>query len=209
MKIVDSRQRRELSDPFVRAGWVRQALPFGDYQFFESSGEVVLVEDKTVEKLLADMATGTLTKQCRGIAENSTFPILLIRGRWVQDADGKILGTNYTWEQAWNQLQSLQDAFGIRLQIAASTRHAIERIFELERYYAKGLHTSTARHPSGNSHLAALCLIPGLGTGKAKAILAKFPTLEAVVKASEEELSQVEGIGAKLAQRIWRFWRAF
>lgn len=203
--IVNTRQPEEMASPFIQAGWKHKALSFGDYQFYDSIGEVVLIEDKTVDKLLADIPAGTLQKQCRGIIENSTFPILLIRGHWVED-NGYLLGSKYSWEQVWNLLQTLQD-MGVRLQLVPSDSDAIERIFQLQKYYAKEFHSSASRGVAGNVKIAVLNYIDGISKVKAETILKSFGnSLRAIANADAETLAKVEGVGAKLASRIYEFW---
>ena len=202
---VDSREPSELKAVFTRAGWEEKPLVAGDYQFYDAVGEVVLVERKTVEQFLTDMTSGQLQRQARILAESTAFPILLIEGHWSQ-TNGLLPDGKHTWEQAWNQLQSLQD-IGLRLQLTSSQAHTIERIFQLAEYYRKDYHPSVARHPSGDSRVATLSYIYGIDQVKAKAILEVYPTLGQVAGASLEELMAVKGIGPKLAERIWRFWR--
>ena len=206
VNIVDTRQPRNMIEPFTRAGWRVQALKFGDYQFYDSTGKVVLIEDKPLEKLLGDMTSGTLQRQCRGITENCTFPILLVRGHWIQDANGHLLNSRYTWEQAWNQLETVQD-MGCRIQLATSLNHAVERIFQLEEYYSKEKHDSALRQLSGNPYITVLSLIDGVSEGKAKAIEEVYPTLSDVVNLLPNQLQEISGIGEVLANRIWLFFK--
>jgi len=202
---VDTRQPQVLITPFTRAGWILRALKYGDYEIREAGGETVLIEEKPVGKLLQDMVTGVLQKQIRGLVESCSFPILLIRGHWSQVA-GYLLDSRYTWQQAWNQLQSLQD-MGCRIQLTTGTNHTIERIFELEEYYHKGIHHSAMRQASGDHRLTVLSLIPGIDEGKGKALLAVFPTLADVATAPIDVMVECYGIGEVLAERIWNFWR--
>jgi len=58
----------------------------------------------------------------------------------------------------------------------------------------------------GNNELSSfLDQIPGLGQAKKKALWNYFATIKKMRSASVEELCQVEGIGPKLAQRVWDF----
>jgi len=182
------------------------ALKYGDYDGHDSVGKLWAIEHKTLNKLLADMATGTLIRQCRALIEHSDFPILLIEGRWIQDGNGYLLGSNYTWEQVWNQLQTIQD-MGCRLQLTTSINHTIARLFELETYYGKENHPSALREISGDAYIVVLSQIYGISTEKAKALEIMLPTLKQVVEANIDELQNVSGIGLVLARRIWQFFR--
>lgn len=202
---VDTREPEIIKTHLRRAGWELQTLPYGDYELRDSAGEPILIERKTVVQLLADLATSTLHRQVRALTEATSFPILLIEGHW-QQSGGQLLNSRYTWQQVWNALQSLQD-LGCRLQITTGLEHTIQRLFELEEYYAKEFHASITRFPSGDSYLSCLGLVYGISTSKAKEIKARFPALVDVVAASEQELALVPGIGSKLARRIYQFWR--
>ena len=203
--IIDTREPEELRQVFRRAGWSEQALPSGDFCFYDSVGEAILVERKTVKQFLTDMTSGQLQRQARVLVEATAFPILLIEGHWTQN-QGYLADSRHTWAQAWNQLQTLQD-IGCRLQLTSSLDHTIERVFQLEEYYSKEFHSSISRHPSGDTRLACLSLVYGIGQNTGKAILDVLPSLAQVSKASVEELIAVDGVGPKLAQRIYQFWR--
>lgn len=208
MAKVDTREPADITTPLVRAGWSPVALPYGDFELTDISGEVVLIERKTVAQLLTDLQSGQLQRQCRCLIEASTFPVLLIEGHWAQE-NGYLYGEKrekFTWEQVWNQLQTLQD-LGCRLQITTSLQHTVERLFQLQEYYSKEFHASIARSPSGDPRIAALSLIYGVSVAKAKSVLANYPKLFDVINASEGGLAECAGIGSKLAKRIYEFWR--
>jgi ERCC4-type nuclease len=204
--IVDTREPLGIRQPLVRAGWREKALPCGDMQFYDSCSEVVLVERKTVKQFLIDLSSGQLQRQARLLAEASQFPILLIEGHWTVDSQGYLPDGYHTWEQAWNALQSLQD-IGCRLQLTSSLEHTIERIFQLKEYYEKAYHSSVARHPSGDSRISVLSHIHGIDKAKSERILEALPTLQQVANAAIEQLIEIDGVGPKLAQRIYQFFR--
>ena len=206
MSKCDSREPQWKKDIFRRAGWIIVALKHGDYQIDEATGKLVGVEHKTVKKLVGDMVTGTLTRQCRTLCENVDFPILMVEGHWAQ-RKGSLLGTGFTWEEAWNQLETIQD-MGCRLQLTTSGEHSIERIFELEKYYRKESHPSALRQPSGNPYITTLTLIPGVGVEKAKEIEKIYPTIRKLCEVTPALMAtNIPGIGDALATRVWQFLR--
>jgi len=202
---ADTREDKRRLEVLRRAGWQITALKYGDYEIYDAVGKVVLIEHKPVSKMVADMRSGTLTRQCRGIVEHSDFPILLVEGHWIQE-DGSLLGSGITWEQAWNQLATIQD-MGCRLQLTSSMAHSIERLFELELYYKKEKHDSALRQVSGDPYVVVLSLIDGIDEMKAKAIEVHFATLASVAVATPGQLQGIRGIGEVLAKRIWQFFR--
>ncbi len=205
MPKVDTREPSDITTPLIRAGWTPEALPSGDFELQDVVGEIVLIERKTVSQLLTDLQSGQLQRQCRVLVESSSFPILLLEGHWQQQ-NGHLLDTRYTWEQVWNALQTLQD-LGCRLQITTSIQHSIQRLFELAEYYSKEFHASIARSPSGDVYVACLSLIHGISAAKALELKALFPDLASIANADQKAISQVPGIGSKLANRIYEFWR--
>ena len=190
--------------PLERAGFQKRQLTAGDVQFPEFTGEIVLIEHKTVAKLLDDMASGVLVRQLRRMCEETRWPILLIEGRW-QQSEGVLLNTQYTWEGAWNQLMTLQD-MGVRLQLATGPEHAVQRVLELAEYYAKDYHPSAARAPAGDLRIAALSLVHGIDRVKAGALLGHFNNLVHIAEAAPLELEEVAGIGPVLSGRIHKFF---
>lgn len=205
MSRADTREDKRRLEPLRRGGWQITALRYGDYEIQDAVGKVALIEHKTIAKMVADMRSGTLVRQCRGIIEHSDFPILMVEGHWIQQ-EGSILGSGITWEQAWNQLQTIQD-MGCRLQLTSSMAHSIERLFEIELYYKKEKHDSALRQVSGDPYIVALSLIDGINEGKAKALEQAFPIIQQIGNMSADDLNAVPGIGEVLANRIWRFFR--
>jgi len=166
--MVDSREPPEIKTPFVRAGWLEQALPSGDFCFYDSVGEAVLVERKTTSQLITDLKSGQLQRQARVLAEATIFPILLVEGQWLINSDDILFNTRVTRLQVWNTLHSLQN-IGLRIERSTGIdgkTGSIERIFELEKYYGKEFHSSISRHPSGDTRLACLSLVHAIGQNK-------------------------------------------
>lgn len=204
-RYVDSRETLTRRNFLKRAGFIQKQLDAGDVAFPEYSGEIVLIEHKPVSKYLEDMANGVLVSQARRLAEQSPFPIIMLEGRWVQ-SDGILLGSRYTWEQAWNQMQSLQD-IGLRIQMTTSEEHSLRRILELADYYGDAAyHPSVSRHPAGNLQVAALALIYGVDRAKAEALLQYFGSLADIATATPGELTDAPGIGPVLSSRVAEFF---
>ena len=204
MSKVDSREPAVLWEPLVRMGWQRDTLAQGDYELTTKMEVNPLIERKSIKHLLEDMISGVLIRQVRGLVNATPFPILLVEGHWQVFGD-KLLGLNYTWLQAWNQLATIQD-LGCRLQLTTSISHTLERLIELEKYYQEDVHESAYRKLAGDNKLACLCLIPGIGIEKAKLLLAQNQNLTSIAVATIEDLVKVKGIGKTLAEATYNFF---
>lgn len=203
-RYVDSREAAWRLVPLERAGFQKKQLLTGDVSFPEFTGETVLLENKTVAGLLSDMASGTLVRQIRRMCEETRWPILVIEGRW-QQSEGVLLNTRYTWEQVWNQLQTLQD-MGTRVQLTTGREHTVQRILELAEYYSKEYHASATRAPAGDLRIAALSLVYGVDRVKSQSLLDYFGSLADIADAMPTKLAEAKGIGSVLSARIHQFF---
>ena len=208
-KVVDTRQAKEMIKPFVRAGWVPRALKCGDYQFGDSSGNLVLIEDKPVGKLIDDIQSGVLDRQCLNLVAAAPFPILLIRGPWIRDAGDNIVGTRgkMAWQAVWDRLESYQriGPGRLSLQLATSTAHAIQRIFDLEEKYQDCNFSTLMTKTPGNPYVQTLRKIQGIGLEKALVIERAFPTLALLANARPSQIETTVGVGKMLSRRIHEF----
>ena len=208
--VVDTRQSNpEMVEPFIRMGWEHRALKAGDYQWQDAVGNTVLLEDKPVSKLVDDIQASILVKQCMKLAQATPFAILLIRGAWTRDAGDNIVGTRskMSWQAVWDHLEAIQrlGPGRISIQLATSTRHAVQRIFDLQEKYASETFSSVTTKMPGNSYQQVLCKIPGVAEVKAKAIEVLYPTLGSLCREDVASLKIVPGIGPVLAKAIVKF----
>ena len=203
-RYIDSREAAWRLKPLERAGFQPKQLITGDVAFPEFGGETVLIENKTVSGLLSDMTSGVLVRQMRRMCEETRWPVLLVEGKW-QQSGGTLLGTHFTWQQAWNQMQTLQD-MGARVQLTTGPEHTVQRILELAEYYSKEYHPSAARGPAGDARIAALSLVYGVDKVKAQSLLTHFRSLLHIANALPVELEEAKGIGPVLSERIFQFF---
>lgn len=203
-RYIDDREHESRRVPLEQAGFLCKRLVTGDVQWPVAGDKLALLENKPLGQFLQDFASGVLTNQCQRMREACDFPILMIEGHWRHQG-GKLLDTQYTWEQVWNQLQTLQD-MGLRIQLTTDPVHTVERILSLAEYYSHGVHQSVDRVNAGTPEIAVLCRISGIGPKRAEALLAWAGNLRRVVTASVEELTTVRGINYHQAVAIRNFW---
>ncbi len=205
MRYADSREPPGLLR--LLAGWQVKALGEGaDFAFPTSTGEMVLVQRKTISDLLMSLGEGRLQTQCVNMARSSEYPILLLEGHWTRDKTGALYGTRWTWDAVWNQLQTLQD-IGCRIRLTTSMEHTVHTLEVLADYYARDSHPSVSRHLAQHPYIGVLTQVKGIGVAKAQALRKGLPRLLDVAEAEVEALMNVDGLGPALAQRIYQFWR--
>jgi len=182
----------------------------GDYSGQDCVGQVWLVEHKLVDTLLQDMLSGQLQKQCQGIIDHSTFPILMIEGQvFKRKENGQeyLCSSWVTWKRFWSQLRSIQDA-GCRLEFTTSLDDTVERLITISEYYSEGKHDSMRRHLSGDRFIEVLSMVEGIDMAKATALkgISGNLGLISVLSKNWQDLTEASGIGQVLAKRIQKFF---
>ncbi len=196
-----------IASRLVALGWRMEKLEYGDYWLDCSLDINPIVERKRIDNFIGDMKDGTLTRQARALCDSTPFPILIREGAVYLSQDGRKLRDwpEVSLEALRNQEMTLQN-MGCRLERTNDVADTILRLQELVRYFGKETHESALRQMPGDYRLASLHLIPGIGESKGKAIIARFQSLAQVAVASQQDLANCEGIGYKLAERIWHYF---
>lgn len=205
-RFVDTKEQSRVF-PLQIAGFVPKHLDSGDVYFTVFGGKTGGIENKRVYQLLEDMKTGQLIKQMRRLVEYYDYPILGVEGSWMHNGtpDYILSAYPYSWSQAWNELQTIQD-MGVRLQITTGEKHTITRIIEVCEYYSKPEHPSALREVAGDKRVMVLDLIDGVGSKMALKLLLYFGSLSAIARAPTASLQDVADVGPKLARRIYEFF---
>ena len=194
------------AEKFLEFGWERKQLSAGDFRFYSSDDKSIGIECKTVPDLTSRLKDAR--RELAQLIDMVDVPILLVFGRWMRQSNDIILGGQHqlTWSHLWNLIQTFQDS-GLRFQLSTSRDHAFWRINQLYAYYQKGEHTSAMveRLSGGDRRIACLMPIPGISKKLGAALLKTFGSLEAVAKASEDNLKMVPLIGPSKA-RFVREW---
>lgn len=181
-----------------------QQLEVGDFILSERVG----VERKTVSDFLQSLVDGRLLKQARNLAETFERPVLILEGRGLYTERGihpnairgalacvtvdyhiPIISTEDEEETAklMYSIVAREQEEGKNEVPVRSERKALT-LSELQRFVVEGL--------------------PGVSVILAKRLLGHFGSVEAVMKASEEDLKEVHGIGEEKARDIRRVLEA-
>lgn len=187
------------------------------------------IERKSLMDLLGSMTSGRLSgHQIIGLTQQYDYVYLLVEGLWRPDRNnGMIMRINNSgkWVAAaqgsrrfmardvYNFCNSLQIMCGIITIIAGNKWESAKWLDSCYGWWNKewGKHKSHLQFQKPVAHAALskpslvtrmASQLDGVGWDKARKIGSVFPTIGALVGATEKELKKVEGIGPKLAKRI-------
>lgn len=172
-------------------------LPIGDY--FIDSG--VVVERKTYADFATSLVDGRLFPQAAALARSPHRPVILLEGpKPLRMPDvhphalkGAIVSLAVMWRLPVLHARDPEDALRILRFLAQQVGDSEQPI--LRRYDRKPKRVASRR-------LYVLQGLSGVGPALAQRLLSRFGSVERVVTADEELLTQVRGIGLKKAARI-------
>jgi ERCC4-type nuclease len=199
--IVDSRERNgELIDALGRAGVSisTAAMPVGDYAISDR----VCIERKTVRDFESSLISSRLFEQAERLKQHYESPIIIIEG----GADEFRLSRNVIM----GAMAHLYIDLGIQVMLsndADDTARTIALLARHEQHPKK-------REPSMKGSARAYTLmqyqeyvvgnLPGVGFKTAQALLRKFGSIRSIANAGVKELMEVDNIGKKKADRIYK-----
>lgn len=175
-----------------------QRLSLGDYLV----DDVVLLERKTFPDLVASIKDGRLFGQGCRLAGAPHWAAVVLEGtsRDLTDCDMRR-------EAIQGALITLTLFLGIpllRSQHREETARLMLYAARQGRLVATGALPRRGRRPRGKSRVQSRVLqgLPGIGPERARRLLERFGSLEAVLTADVEALASVEGIGSSTAKAI-------
>lgn len=216
-----------------------ERLPAGDVEIIGIDGTVVGVEYKKWPDVLACVRSGRFAEQLRGMRREFHVSWLLIEGRLmvgekdrvhVQQPDGRWReadgGITYQEVAAW--LLTMSQCGGALLWCTASVSESARWLRTLYYWWTFQAWEEHRAHkdwfvppplwenPYAEPPLALkiACMLPGIGSGRAAALLDAmgtedyYPSAEEVTQAGTVALQKVPGIGKVVATRVWEAWRA-
>jgi ERCC4-type nuclease len=197
--IVDQRERNpEIADAFSALGIEAdvRTIPVGDYIASERVG----IERKTVSDFESSIINGRLFDQIERLKQNYEFPILILEG----DRDNFRLKSNVIN----GTIVAIFIDYGVAVICSDSPTHTAELIASI----AKREQNGKARTPSAKGGMRAytheqfqeyiIGNLPGVGEKLAKALLKHFKSVRNIANADTKELTKVEKIGKKKAEKI-------
>lgn len=200
---VDDREARssrvaDFLEANTSAQVTRKRLRVGDY--LVQGG--ILVERKRIPDFLGSLCDGRLFRQAAALAKGGLRAMVIIEGQgeeWNQRGVGRaaIQGALLTLGLVFNLqiLRSRDEAETARILLFAADKAGQVRTRFLRR---PGWRPKDKRA----RQVYFLTGLPGVGTARAQALLDRFGSIEKVIIASEQDLSDVPRIGAKTAAAI-------
>jgi DNA excision repair protein ERCC-4 len=173
-------------------------LAVGDYLI----DDTLLVERKTYGDLVQSIIDGRLFHQAHRLSV-SGHPVLMI----LEGNETDLWQSKMAWESIQGALLTVTLFFHIPVLHTHSPKQTAQTFLYAARQHRSAASDVLARHGRRPKRKAALQShilqgLPGIGPKRARELLAHFHTVEAVMKASPERLSEIHGIGPKVARRI-------
>lgn len=175
-----------------------ERLPVGDYRIDDS----LLFERKTLTDLVASIKDGRLFAQGLRLAEAPLRSALILEGRSQDLGDSRMRR-----EAIQGALVTLTLFLGIpllRSMDAEETASLMLYAARQGRAFAWGALPRKGRRPRGKARVQNYILqgLPGIGPERARRLLDRFGTIEAVIAAPADALAAVPGIGKGTAEGI-------
>ena len=166
------------------------------------------VEWKEASDFLSSMSDKRILNQAVNLKENFEVPIVLVVG----DIYKAITKTKFHPNSYLGMKATLIRAFNVNVISCIDNSEAIDFLkvlFKQEDSKDKSVKPSIVRKPHSlvDRKLSALSCVEGISMKKADTILKRFGDLQKVALSSENEILEINGIGKKLANNIFNFWR--
>ena len=176
-----------------------ERLLYGDYAI----GDRVLVERKTARDFVDTLVERDLIGQIKRMSDAVLKPVLIIEG------DDLYSKRNISPNAIRGALCAISVGLGVSIFYTKTPEETADMLFVIANREEgrEGGMKSPHYHKSYRSKREELLYImssfPGTGLKNARLLLENFGTIENIIRASEDELKAVEGIGEKTAKRIF------
>jgi len=211
-----------------------ERLDFADIAFKSKEGKQIGIEIKSIRELLGDVFTERFTgHQLPGLIDTYDWVYLLVEGRFKPDprtAEMLVPQGGFYRPIRWGKghvnyrtfvkrLNSLAILGNIRVVHTGMLSETVSLILALYQWWQEGFRKHKSLEAFYVAPTKGLCIkkpstlrrmlhcIDGIGGEKSKILEGVFSSLGAVCRATEEELSEIPGIGPTLAKEIHRCLR--
>ena len=171
-------------------------LTAGDY---EVENEWIF-ERKTVQDFALSVVDGRLFSQARRLARCPAGRALIVEGMETENS----CVSHEAWQGAMVSLGLAFQLPVLRSENAEETVRLLRFAAQQARRQRETVFVPARRRPRTleRQRIVVLAALPGVGAHRARLLLEHFGSVEAVVLAGEEELTEVVGIGSQTARGI-------
>jgi ERCC4-type nuclease len=184
----------------------------------EGRGKLAIQRKTLPDDLLASLEDGRLARELPLLAQ-AEYPVLIVEGQPKWTADGHLMQTRasrWTKPQIRNLLRSVWRTHGIAVEQTVDINDTASAVLELEAWFRKDVHRSLLTRPksmakdswglSSKRDRARYLLqgFEGVGAAKAEAIFDHFGRIPLAWTVSLEQMTEIQGIGPKLAHSLFK-----
>ena len=179
-------------------------------------GKRLSIQRKEISDFLASVVDGRLTRESAQICA-ADYRVLIIEGPIISDLEGHFLIDGRRQHQTLKGMRNIIRSFvlktGAIIEYTQDIHETVRCILELVDYFGRSEHLSLYHRPSPSwewqipsqeeLHLWILQGLPDIKVSRGRLLLKSFGSPVNVFNATQEEIAEVRGIGAKLAKGIY------
>ena len=175
-----------------------ETLDLADFKIIQHNGQEVLVERKTMSDLSASIVDGRYKEQKQRLMQ-SGVPVVYI----IENTGKSTSVPMTTLLSAILKMQYRDKLIVVRSNGIKETLQYVKLIEKLDFNDMSESSNAVIRKKTHESvYIKQLCCIPGVSLATANKISDKFPNLNALMNATQEDLMTIEKIGPKLSKSI-------
>lgn len=182
-------------------------LQCGDIWVAAADDQLLIIERKTAEDLLASIADGRLFDQAAAMVDMSPWSYVVIQDTLVPSPDGKTIAgeipKNWQWSAVQGALQTIQE-MGVAVvylpDSAVEFQKFIERLAKRDRGTVRvgGVRKAEILAPG----MSLLMSLPGVGPDRAKALLEQAGTAAFALSVLSDDGIPVPGVGDGVRSKV-------
>lgn len=211
--IIDSREPdwvKALSFSGVKS--TVSTLSCGDFWIATDDGQMLIIERKEANDLLASIADGRLFAQVHGMRAMTPWTYVIVQGALAPVADGVLADgrlTNWRWASVQGALQSVQELGAVVTYIPNGDHAAEELVSCIERLAARDRSALRIKPPRQaetlTPNITFLASLPGIGYDRAQTLVHQLESpawaLEYLTDLDFQS-EHIPGIGAGIKRQV-------
>ena len=181
-------------------------LSCGDIWVAAADGNLLIIERKTADDLLASIADGRLFEQTAAMVDLSPWAYIAVEGTLAPGRDGKTLAdgapVNWRWASVQGALQTVQE-LGVAVIYLSGPDELAPFIDRLARRDRGPVRAAAVRKPELLAPgMALLMALPGIGPDRAKSMLEQAGTAAFALSVLTDDTLNLIGIGKETRAKV-------